>query len=43
MTILKIHVQEHLMAQIHYHPVQDLVTSFSKLFPVGFLHIGDKE
>lgn len=43
MTTLKIHVQEHLMAQIHYRPVQGLVTSFSGLFPVGLLYIGDKE
>lgn len=39
MTTLKIHVQEHLMAQIHCHLVPDLVTSFSDLFPVGLLYI----
>lgn len=43
MTTLKIHVQEHLMAQIHYHPVQDLVNSFSDLFPVEILYSGGKE
>lgn len=41
MTTLKIHVQEHLMAQIHCHLVPDLVTSFSDLFPVGLLYIGE--
>lgn len=41
MTTLKIHVQEHLMAQIHCHLVPDLVTRFSDLFPVKFLYIGE--